>query len=146
MSYEGIPFDLFQIDDDAKLFISPCIRDWSHLDTRQIRVVFDLEGGLDHGVPTLPNHTLYIYCPIQDEDLPDLERLRGLATLGARMVKSGQPVLSHCGAGFNRSALLAGLILLELGWKSADVVARIRDRRPGALFNTAFADFLASHP
>ncbi len=39
-----------------------------------------------------------------------------MAALGAKLIKAGQPVLSHCGAGFNRSALLAGLILLELGW------------------------------
>ena len=147
MSFAGIPFALYPVDDDHKLFISPAIHDWSLLDPREIKVVFDLEGGIDHGVPTLPNHTLYVYFPIRDDedDLPDLERLRGLAALGARLVKAGQPVLSHCGMGLNRSALLAGLILIELGFSGPAAVARLRERRQGALFNPAFADFLASH-
>jgi len=53
-------------------------------------------------------------------------------------------VLSHCGMGFNRSALVAGLILHELGMPGPEVVARLRDRRPGALFNETFAAYLES--
>ena len=51
-------------------------------------------------------------------------------------------VLSHCGMGFNRSALVAGLILNELGMSGKNVVARLRERRPGALFNSTFAEYL----
>ena len=137
-----LDFNLFPIDDERRLFISPAIRDWSHLDAAGVRVVIDLEGGIDHGVPLLPNHTLYLYFPIFDEDLPDLDRLHGIAQLGARLVRSGQPVLSHCGAGFNRSALVAGLILVELGWSGAEAIQRLRERRPGALFNETFAGYL----
>ena len=141
---DPLQFQLFRVDDEARLFISPAISDWAALETSAIRAVFDLEGGLDHGVPAIPNHTLYVYFPIFDEDLPDLGRLHGLAALGASLVRAGQPVLSHCGAGFNRSALLAGLILVELGWKGSDAVARLRERRPGALFNERFAVYLDS--
>ncbi|MEO8277598.1 MAG: hypothetical protein ABI639_15400 [Thermoanaerobaculia bacterium] len=139
-----LDFALCPIDDDRRLFISPAIRDWSHLEPAGVRVVIDLEGEIDRGVPILPNHTLYLYFPIFDEELPDLDRLNGIAVLGARLVRSGQPVLSHCGAGFNRSALLAGLILVELGWSGADALKRLRERRPGALFNDVFAAYLAS--
>lgn len=138
----ALDFQLFPVDDDRRLFISPAIRDWSHLEPEGVRVVIDLEGGLDHGVPAVPNHTLYLYFPIFDENLPDLDRLHGIAELGARLVRSGQPVLSHCGAGFNRSALVAGLILVELGWKGPDALRRLRERRPGALFNETFAGYL----
>ena len=140
----ALDFNLFPVDDDGRLFISPAIHDWSHLDPAGVRVVIDLEGGIDHGVPVLPNHTLYLYFPIFDEDLPDLERLHGIAQLGARLVRSGQPVLSHCGAGFNRSALVAGLILVELGWSGTRALDRLRERRPGALFNEIFAAYLGS--
>ncbi len=44
--------------------------------------VIELEGGLDVGVPTVPNQVLYIYFPILDEDLPDLEKLDALAVWG----------------------------------------------------------------
>lgn len=140
----ALSFNLFPVDDDGRLYISPAIHDWSHLEPAGVRVVIDLEGGIDHGVPVLPNHTLYLYFPIFDEDLPDLDRLHGIAQLGARLVRSGQPVLSHCGAGFNRSALVAGLILVELGWSGAEAMKRLRERRPGALFNDTFAAYLAS--
>lgn len=139
-----LDFALHKVDDDGLLFISPAIADWHPLDHSGIRNVIDLEGGLDHGVPTLPDHMLYIYFPIFDEGLPDLVRLHAVARLGATLIRARQPVLSHCGAGFNRSALVAGMIMVELGWKGSDAVARLRDRRPGALFNEVFADYLMS--
>ena len=135
---------LFQVDDAGHLFISPVIKDWGELERRGIDTVFDLEGGLDIGVPTLPNTCLYVYFPIFDEDLPPLAKLRGLGALGAGLVRGGHRVLSHCGMGFNRSALLAGLILHELGMPGPEVVVRLRQRRTGALFNQTFAEYLRS--
>jgi len=46
--------------------------------------------------------------------------------------------------GFNRSALVAGVILNKLGASGSEVVQRIRERRPGALFNDVFAKYLES--
>ena len=53
-------------------------------------------------------------------------------------------MLSHCGMGFNRSALVAGLILHKRGMPGPAVVARLRERRAGALFNERFAAWLES--
>jgi hypothetical protein len=136
--------EIFQIDDEARLFISPAIEDWRVLADYQIDTIIDLEGGLDSGVPTVPNRCLYIYFPIFDEDLPSLEKLDAVVRLGASLVASGHRVLSHCGMGFNRSALVAGLILTELGASGPDAVARLRERRPGALFNDTFAEYVTS--
>lgn len=58
---------------------------------------------------------LYVYFPIFDEGLPDLNKLHALAKLGARLVANGEKVLAHCGMGFNRSALVAGLVLTISG-------------------------------
>lgn len=133
---------LFQVDDTGRLFISPAITDWQRLDQHSIDTVIDLDGDVDAGVPTLPNHCLYIYFPIYDEELPNLKKLHGIARLGAELVREGHNVLSHCGMGFNRSALVAGLILNQLGMPGPDVVQRMRERRPGALFNERFAEYL----
>lgn len=132
------------LDDAGCLFLSPKIEDWKYLDDHGITVVIDLEGELDHGVPTVPNHILYVYYPIYDEELPDLAKLHAVARLGASLVASGHRVLSHCGMGFNRSALVAGLILTYLGIPGEETVSLLRKRRPGALFNTVFADYLAA--
>jgi protein-tyrosine phosphatase len=137
---------LFQVDDEGRLFISPVIEDWSVVTDHQIDVVIDLEGGLDDCVPTIPGSCLYVYFPIFDEDLPDSARLDAVAMMGAHLVRNGHRVLSHCGMGFNRSALIAGRILHHLGMPGADVVTRLRERRPGALFNDVFAEHLLSLP
>ena len=133
---------LVQVDDDGALFISPAIHDWAPCAERGIDTVIDLEGGLDHCIPTVPNQVLYIYYPIFDEDLPNLHKLEGVVDLAARLIRSGHRVLSHCGMGFNRSALVAGMALCRLGMSGPEAVARLRSRRPGALFNERFAEFL----
>jgi protein-tyrosine phosphatase len=138
--------ELFQIDDEGRLFISPCIEDWSDIAHHGIDVVIDLEGGLDDCIPNTPDSCLYVYFPIYDEELPDPARLDAVAVMGAQLVRNGHRVLSHCGMGFNRSALVAGRILNHLGMSGADAVARLRERRPGALFNDVFAEHLLTLP
>lgn len=133
---------LHQVDDDGCLFISPVIHDWTIVSSYGVDTVIDLEGGLDECIPSVPNGCLYVYFPIYDEQLPDLRKLEAVVSLGTHLVGSGHRVLSHCGMGFNRSALVAGLILHRLGMPGPTVVSRLRERRPGALFNDVFADYL----
>jgi protein-tyrosine phosphatase len=134
--------DIICIDDKGCLFLSPRIDDWRFVDQHQISVVIDLEGELDAGVPTLPNSVLYLYYQIFDEELPDLAKLHAVARLGASLVDAGHRVLSHCGMGFNRSALVAGLILVHLGMTGEEAFTLLRAKRPGALFNDVFATYL----
>jgi protein-tyrosine phosphatase len=136
--------DIFQVDDSGLLFISPAISDWESVARHGIDVVIDMEGGLDECIPTAPASCLYVYFPIYDEELPDLVRLEAVALFGAHLVRSGHRVLSHCGMGFNRSALVASLILHKLGLEGPDIVDRLRARRPGALFNEVFASYVTS--
>ena len=137
---------LYQVDDDARLFISPIIEDWSEIAAQGIDAVIDLEGGLDECIPTLPGACLYVCLPIYDEELPDASRLEAVAMMGAHLIRGGHRVLSHCGMGFNRSALVAGRILHALGMTGPDIVDRLRDRRPGALFNEIFEAHIRQLP
>ena len=138
--------ELIQIDDEGRLFISAAIDAWSAAECRGVDVVIDLEGGLDNCIPTQSDHCLYIYFPITDdnEQMPPVNKLRAIAKLGASLIADGHRVLSHCGLGYNRSALVAGLILVELGMPGPVAVERLRQRRPGALYNDGFARFLES--
>jgi len=131
--------NLIQVDDDGQLYISPAIKEWDSVAKHGVDTVFDMEGGLDECIPSAPGACLYIYFPIFDEELPDLARLEGLAMLGAHLIRNGHRVLSHCGMGYNRSALVAGRILHQLGMPGPEIVQRLRERRPGALFNEVFA-------
>jgi hypothetical protein len=137
---------LYQVDDDGSLYISPVIKDWSILESHGIDTVIDMEGGLDECIPTVPGRCLYVYFPILDEELPDIPKLEAVAALGAHLVSTGHRVLSHCGMGFNRSALVAGRILHRLGMPGTQVVERLRERRTGALFNEVFATHLLELP
>jgi hypothetical protein len=134
--------ELTQVDDDGRLFLSGSIEDWALVHERGITVVVDLEGDIDHGVPTAADAFLYVYLPIHDGDLPNRERLHAVARLGARLVGQGHRLLSHCGMGLNRSALVAGLILMAHGMTGQQAVDRLRERRRGALFNEQFARHL----
>ena len=74
--------------------------------------------------------------------MPDLDRLHAVARLAAELVRRGDRVLAHCGVGLNRSALMCALILRYLGMDGAAAVERCRERRPGALYNDIFAQYL----
>lgn len=136
--------DLFPIDDEGLLFISGDIDDWTFVAPHGIDVVIDLDGGLDACIPTQTNHCLYVYFPFDDDDqlLPNLTKLHAVAGLAASLIRDGHRVLTHCNMGFNRSGLVAGLILKSLGMPGDVAVSRIRERRPGALYNDRFADYL----
>lgn len=135
---------LIPVDEAGRLFLSPDIDDWAPLEAAGITVIIDLDGDLDLGVPTVPNEILYLYFPIDDGALPDLTKLRAVGLFGAQLIKSGHHVLSHCAMGFNRSALVAGMILRHLGLTGGEAVEQLRRIRPGALYNVAFADYLLS--
>jgi protein-tyrosine phosphatase len=138
--------EIFQIDAQGQVFISPDIDNWQPVAAHRITAIFDLDNDVDIGVPALPNQLLYIYFPFEDKDLPDLPKLHGLARLGARLVQQGHRILVHCGMGHNRSALLAGVILTYLGMTGADAVTLLRQKRRGALYNRTFANYLQNLP
>ena len=135
-------FELFPIDDEGRLFISPATNLWDPVHRQGIHVIIDLERGIDPGISEEPGKVLYVYCHIEDDELPDLDRLHALGLMAAALIRKGQKVLVHCTMGLNRSALLAGVILCHLGYTGADAAARVRERRPGALYNDTFAVYL----
>jgi protein-tyrosine phosphatase len=143
----GLVSDPIPIDDAGLLFLAPACNDWGPVVTRhQLTAVLDLESGLDAGIPARPDRIIYIYFPFADEDLPELKRLHAVARLGAELVQGGERVLVHCQMGLNRSALVAGLILVHTGMAGAAAVARLQERRPGALFNERFCEYLGQQP
>ena len=138
--------ELFQVDDDGLLFVSPEILDWKPLAERKVKVVIDLEGDIDRDVPTVPNSLIYIYFPFDDDQLPDLVKLHALGRLAAEMVRNGRAVLIHCSMGFNRSPLMAGVTFTHLGMTGAQALEKLREKRVGALYNSVYADYLKTLP
>jgi NAD(P)-dependent dehydrogenase (short-subunit alcohol dehydrogenase family) len=131
-----------RIDEAGCVWVSGFVADWGELERLGISVIVDLEGDIDHGVPRKADNILYVYLPIHDAHLPNLARLHAVAALVAECAARGQRVLCHCGAGLNRSPLVAGLALIARGHAPEEVVALIRDRRPGSLYNEEFVRHL----
>ena len=78
--------------------------------------------------------------------MPTLHKLHAIARLGATLIQSRERVLVHCQMGLNRSALVAGLVLVYSGLSGEAAVSRLQQRRPGALYNEAFAAYLREQP
>jgi len=129
-----------QVDDAGCIWVSGFIADWHEVERLGISVIVDLEGDIDHGVPTDSDQILYGYLPIHDATLPNLDRLHSVAGMVAALAARGQRVLCHCGAGLNRSPLVAGLALIVLGMEPAAVIEQVRRRRPGSLYNEHFVE------
>ncbi len=134
--------DITPIDDHGRLFVSPRIDDWSAIDAHGITVVVDLEGKIDEGIPSGDGTRMYLYFPFEDEAVPDPAMVTSLAAFLAELYTNGHRVLVHCSMGLNRSPLVAGAVMHRLGWKGVDAVERLRERRPGALFNQLYSEYL----
>jgi hypothetical protein len=84
-----------------------------------------------------------VHCVFADsEEVPPgfvriQETVRTLA-LAARAADAPDHIYIVCAQGLNRSGLLTGLVLRELGLPGEDAVARIRAARAGALANHAY--------
>lgn len=91
-----------------------------------------------------------VHAPMFDEqiDLETIERASVAASQVADLVRDGaKKVLVTCAVGHNRSGLVTGLILHDLyGLSGDEAVMVIRAKRPGALSNESFAEFLRELP
>jgi protein-tyrosine phosphatase len=134
--------DLTPIDDEERLFVSAMIDDWSRIDAHEITVVVDLEGALDAGIPAGDGSRMYLYYPFEDNAVPDPSMVGPLTAFLAQLYRGGHRVLVHCRMGLNRSPLVAGVVLHHLGWSGRDAIERLRERRPGALFNEHYSGYL----
>jgi protein-tyrosine phosphatase len=128
------------------LWQSPAIDQWEPAAARKVQAVIDLEGGLDAAIPQNANTVLYVYWPINDAPLlPDLMQLNDVAQLGHHLLMQHFPLLVHCGAGINRASLITGVILRKsTALRGPDIVDWVRARRPGALSNGVFEEYLKS--
>lgn len=68
--------ELVQLDPHGRLYLSPAIDNWEPIHQVGISAIIDLDGEIDHGIPTVPNQVLYIYFSIFDDDLPNLQATR----------------------------------------------------------------------
>jgi hypothetical protein len=130
--------EIFQIDEN--LYQSSMIDDVERV--KMFDVCIDLEGGID---PDASDFKIYLKWTIEDAGLPDLGILKLGASFGYDLAyKRKMKVLVHCEQGINRASLLNGVILRMKGMKGQEIVDYIRSKRPGALFNSNFVNYLVT--
>lgn len=71
--------------------------------------------------------------------------LSELAAEIAQHLTEGGRALIYCNAGRNRSALLAGMVLVENGMTGTEALAHLRNRRPRCLANLTFENALLTY-
>jgi hypothetical protein len=120
---------------------------WSHLAVRQagIKGLVDLDSGVDSS-KVQKEVDWYRTWFIGDNgiDKIDKDELLKLANEIQDKTKTGMKVLVHCLGGVNRSSLVNGRVLNLRGWKGRAIVTKLRSRRPGALTNYQFKEYLES--
>ncbi len=84
----------------------------------------------------------YTWWPIADGPMPDPQIVRKIASFVAETLKAGYKVIVHCGAGINRSGLINARAMIYLGLTPQAAIDQIRERRPGALSNQNFVNWL----
>ena len=95
--------------------------------------------------PDLPGYRV-LHVPLDDGPPPDKTtrmRIRRAAREIADRVRAGQRVLVTCWQGRNRSGVLAGLAMVDLGVPPIQAVGRIRRLRDG-LTNVHFRAMVSS--
>jgi len=123
------------------LFQSGFIISPSLLARCDFNLVIDLEGGFDRG-SLAKLVTAYIYWPIADGPLPDIQTLQQISLIGSFFINRKMRVLVHCFFGMNRSSLITGMIMWRLGYKGDQIVNAIKHKIPLSLTNEVFLNYL----
>lgn len=111
------------------------------LDEHGFDAVFDLCGwSRDDGMEDRP----YVFFQLDDVPMiPDPHAIDDLGAAVAALVRAGRRVAVNCAAGLNRSGLVVGRALIELGYPPAEAIRLVRAARgPWALSNVEFARHL----
>ncbi|MBL4287817.1 cyclin-dependent kinase inhibitor 3 family protein [Vibrio fluvialis] len=78
---------------------------------------------------------MWIHLPIEDDSVPDELFTEHWPTVSPQLrsvLKRGDKVAIHCMGGSGRTGLLAGHLLLDIGWPLEQCIERIQALRPVA--------------
>lgn len=119
------------------------------IETARRAWVIDCAGDVEDEYRAAAGRFLPIVFLDVEEQPASLGRISSIASEVAASLTSGTPGQSAyvlCTHGMNRSGLVTGLILRELGYDPEEAVRLIRAARPGSLSNHTFVRLLGAQP
>ena len=94
-----------------------------------------------------PDGLEYYSLPITDGKDWDQAMVSALSYRLAERIREDKKVLVHCNAGRNRTGLICALIVRELfGISGSEALEYVREKRPRAVDNPRFEEYLRSLP
>ncbi len=104
------------------LFIATRLAAGTEYRTLGVDAIIDLEDWEDAWTPPVPAGGLYVCLPMDDGDEVD-PKVPELAAFIASLVTSGRRVLVHCTEGLNRSGVVVGRALMDMGMTAGEAIA-----------------------
>lgn len=87
----------------------------------------------------------WYHLPVEDGCAPDAPFAQAFVLQKAillDLIESGATIVIHCHGGSGRTGLTAAILMLELGYASAQVKTQIQQIRPKALTSPVQVDYL----
>ncbi|MGD9932795.1 MAG: hypothetical protein AB7T37_03670 [Dehalococcoidia bacterium] len=119
------------------------------IETARRSWIIDCAGDVENAYREAAGRFLPIVFLDVEEQPSAFNRIREIASeVAARLAlhEPGQSAYVLCTHGMNRSGLVTGLVLRELGYGPEETVRLIRAARPGSLSNHTFVRLLGATP
>jgi protein-tyrosine phosphatase len=155
------PFDILTLNNGAKLIFTPCpgtkavslFDALTSLKAAGAQVVITMMTSaelMEHQVDSLPRFCAdlgmdWYHLPVEDGCAPEMPFTEAFAAHKSallNLIKSGATMVIHCHGGSGRTGLMAAILMLELGYASAQVKAQIQQIRPKALTSPVQVNYL----
>lgn len=155
------PFDILTLDNGAKLIFTPCpgtkgvsvadsLKSLKEAGAQAVITMMTMDELTENQADTLPSLCAelgmdWYHLPVEDGCAPDAPFAQAFVLQKAillDLVESGATIVIHCHGGSGRTGLTAAILMLELGYASAQVKTQIQQIRPKALTSPVQVDYL----
>ncbi|WP_179154524.1 tyrosine-protein phosphatase [Citrobacter freundii] len=155
------PFDILTLDNGAKLIFTPCpgtkgvsvadsLKSLKEAGAQAVITMMTMDELTENQADTLPSLCAelgmdWYHLPVEDGCAPDAPFAQAFVLQKAillDLIESGATIVIHCHGGSSRTGLTAAILMLELGYASAQVKTQIQQIRPKALTSPVQVDYL----
>ncbi|AKE62253.1 phosphatase (plasmid) [Citrobacter amalonaticus Y19] len=155
------PFDILTLDNGAKLIFTPCpgtkgvsvadsLKSLKEAGAQAVITMMTMDELTENQADTLPSLCAelgmdWYHLPVEDGCAPDAPFAQAFVLQKAillDLIESGATIVIHCHGGSGRTGLTAAILMLELGYASAQVKTQIQQIRPKALTSPVQVDYL----